>query len=334
MSILVTGGAGYIGSHTVAELLAHGEEVVVVDNLGTGHAASVLEAPFYEADIRNHDRIVHILREHAVDTVVHFAANSLVGESVKNPLKYYENNVAATARLLGAMLEANVKRIVFSSTAAVYGEPERTPIREDDATVPTNPYGETKLAIERMFHWCRQAYGLSSISLRYFNAAGAHPTLPIGEHHHPETHLIPIILQAALGQRPEVSIFGDDYPTVDGTCVRDYIHVMDLASAHRLAVERLRRLDESGGTTVAEAFNLGNGEGFSVKQVIDVAREVTGRIIPAVVGPRREGDPAVLVASSEKAREVLGWRPERADLREIVDSAWRWHRSHPHGYER
>ncbi|MCL6625848.1 UDP-glucose 4-epimerase GalE [Alicyclobacillus shizuokensis] len=333
MSILVTGGAGYIGSHTVAELLAHGEEVVVVDNLGTGHAASVLGAPFYEADIRDHDRIVHILREHAVDTVVHFAANSLVGESVKNPLKYYENNVAATARLLGAMLDANVKRIVFSSTAAVYGEPERTPIREDDATVPTNPYGETKLAIERMFHWCREAYGLSSISLRYFNAAGAHPTLPIGEHHNPETHLIPIILQAALGQRPEVSIFGDDYPTVDGTCVRDYIHVMDLASAHRLAVERLRRLEKSG-ETAAEAFNLGNGEGFSVKQVIDVAREVTGCAIPAVVGPRRAGDPAVLVASSDKAREVLGWRPERADLREIVDSAWRWHRSHPHGYER
>ncbi|MCL6631156.1 MAG: UDP-glucose 4-epimerase GalE [Alicyclobacillus herbarius] len=333
MSILVTGGAGYIGSHTVAELLAHGEQVVVVDNLGTGHAASVLDAPLYETDIRDYDQIVKILREHEVDTVVHFAANSLVGESVQNPLKYYENNVAATGQLLRAMLDADVKRIVFSSTAAVYGEPERTPIHEDDATVPTNPYGETKLAIERMFHWCRQAYGLSSISLRYFNAAGAHPTLPIGEHHNPETHLIPIILQVALGQRAEVSIFGDDYPTADGTCIRDYIHVMDLASAHRLAVSRLRLLAEAG-QAVTEAFNLGNGAGFSVKQVIDVAREVTGHPIPAVVGPRRGGDPAVLVASSDKARQVLGWRPEYTDLREIVASAWRWHSAHPAGYER
>jgi UDP-glucose 4-epimerase len=330
VSILVTGGAGYIGCHTVAELLAHGEKVVVVDSLGTGHASSVIGAPFYRADIRDKEALLTVMRQHAVDTVVHFAANSLVGESVKAPLKYYENNVAATAQLLSTMMEAGVKRIVFSSTAAVYGEPSRIPIHEDDPTVPTNPYGETKLAIERMLHWCHEAYGLKSISLRYFNAAGAHPDLPIGEHHNPETHLIPIILQVALGQRPEVAIFGDDYSTPDGTCIRDYIHVMDLASAHRLAVERLRTEDAGVG---AEAFNLGNGEGFSVKQVIEVARAVTGHPIPATVAPRRAGDPAVLVASSDKARQVLGWQPRYADLKTIVASAWEWHRTHPHGYE-
>ena len=327
MSVLVTGGAGYIGSHTVAELVAHGEEVVVIDNLRQGHRAAVQDVPLYEVDIRDTEKVGQILRDHKVDTVVHFAANSLVGESVQKPLQYYENNVAATAKLLSAMVDNGVLNIVFSSTAAVYGEPVRTPIHEDDPTVPTNPYGETKLAIERMFRWCHQAYGLKSISLRYFNAAGAHPTLPIGEDHNPETHLIPIVLQAALGQRPHVSIFGNDYPTQDGTCIRDYVHVMDLASAHRLSVNRLR----TGGGV--EAFNLGSGTGFSVQQVIDVAREVTGRDIPAVHSPRRPGDPAVLVASSDKAKQELGWQPQYDDLSTIVASAWAWHQSHPNGYE-
>ncbi|GMA50974.1 hypothetical protein GCM10025857_23310 [Alicyclobacillus contaminans] len=225
------------------------------------------------------------------------------------------------------MLENGVKRIVFSSTAAVYGEPVRTPIDEADPTVPTNPYGETKLAIERMFRWCHDAYGLQSVSLRYFNAAGAHPTLAIGEDHSPETHLVPIVLQAALGQRPHVAVFGNDYPTSDGTCIRDYIHVMDLASAHRLAVARLRSGD--GG---CEAFNLGSGTGYSVQQVIDVAREVTRRDIPVQQAPRRAGDPAVLVASSGRAKEVLGWQPLYNDLATIVASAWNWHQSHPNGY--
>jgi UDP-glucose 4-epimerase len=327
MSVLVTGGAGYIGSHTVAELVAHGEDVVVIDNLRQGHRAAVRDVPLYEVDIRDAEQVGRILRDHKVDTVVHFAANSLVGESVEKPLQYYENNVAATAKLLSAMVDNGVLNIVFSSTAAVYGEPVRTPIHEEDPTVPTNPYGETKLAIERMFRWCHQAYGLKSISLRYFNAAGAHPTLPIGEDHNPETHLIPIVLQAALGQRPHVSIFGNDYPTPDGTCIRDYVHVMDLASAHRLSVNRLR----TGGGV--EAFNLGSGTGFSVQQVIDVAREVTGRDILAVHSPRRPGDPAVLVASSDKAKQVLGWKPQYDDLSTIVASAWAWHQSHPNGYE-
>jgi UDP-glucose 4-epimerase len=326
MTVLVTGGAGYIGSHTVAELIAHGEDVVVIDNLRQGHREAVLDAPFYQVDIFDTEQVGRILREHNVDTVVHFAANSLVGESVRKPLDYYHNNVAGTAKLLSAMVENNVRNIVFSSTAAVYGEPVRIPIREEDPTVPTNPYGETKLAIERMFRWCHDAYGLNAISLRYFNAAGAHPELPIGEDHNPETHLIPIVLQTALGQREHVSIFGNDYPTPDGTCIRDYIHVMDLASAHRLAVHRLR---QNGGV---EVFNLGNGTGFSVQQVIDVAREVTGRTIPAVYAPRRAGDPAVLVASSDRAKQVLGWQPQYTELSDIIASAWRWHASHPHGY--
>ncbi|KPV44337.1 UDP-glucose 4-epimerase GalE [Alicyclobacillus ferrooxydans] len=329
MSILVTGGAGYIGSHTVAELLEHGEQVVVVDNLTTGHrgAVDVLQVPFYNVDIRDTEAMVQILRDHEVDTVVHFAANSLVGESVQDPLKYYENNVGATTKLLSAMVQAGVKNIVFSSTAAVYGEPEKSPIEERDRQQPTNPYGDTKLAIEKMLDWSYKAYGLKSIRLRYFNAAGAHPTVPIGEDHRPESHLVPIVLQAALGQREAVSVFGNDYPTPDGTCIRDYIHVMDLASAHRLAVLRLR--SEEGG---AESFNLGNGSGFSVKEVIEVARKVTGRAIPAVDVARRAGDPASLVASSTQARTMLGWEPQHAELEEIVASAWRWHQAHPNGY--
>ncbi|OPG14924.1 UDP-glucose 4-epimerase GalE [Ferroacidibacillus organovorans] len=328
MAILVTGGAGYIGSHTVAELKEHGEEVVVVDNLTTGHRGAVLDTPFYAMDLRDSEQMIAVLKKHNVDAVVHFAAYSLVGESVKSPLKYYENNVAATAKLLSAMVEAGVSRIVFSSTAAVYGEPERMPIEESAKKEPTNPYGETKLAIEKMLDWCYQAYGLKSIRLRYFNAAGAHATLPIGEDHRPESHLIPLVLQVALGQREAVSVFGDDYPTPDGTCIRDYVHVSDLASAHRLAVLRLR--SREGG---AESFNLGNAQGFSVNEVIEVARKVTGHPIPAVKVARRAGDPAALVASSQQAREMLGWQPKYTDLSSMVASAWTWHQAHPNGYE-
>ncbi len=329
MSLLVTGGAGYIGSHTVAELTAHGEEVVVVDNLETGHkgAIAVLDVPFYHIDIRDMVQMSKILREYDIDTVVHFAANSLVGESVQNPLKYYENNVAATGKLLSTMVETGVKNIVFSSTAAVYGEPSHVPIDEFDSKEPTNPYGDTKLAIEKMLDWSYRAYGLKSIRLRYFNAAGAHPTLQIGEDHRPESHLIPIVLQVALGKREFVSVFGNDYATEDGTCIRDYIHVMDLASAHRLAVQRLR--SSEGG---AESLNLGNGKGFSVKEVIEVSRLVTGRQIPAVDVERRKGDPAALVASSSLAKSKLGWQPKFADLATIVSSAWDWHKAHPDGY--
>lgn len=327
MTVLVTGGAGYIGSHTVAELLDHGEQVVVVDHLGQGHRNAIPgDVPFYGIDIRDETSLVDILARHQVDAVIHFAANSLVGESVKDPLKYYHNNVAATAQLLSAMVKQNVSQIVFSSTAAVYGEPVRTPIDEADPTQPTNPYGETKLAIEKMLRWCHQAYGTKSISLRYFNAAGAHPTQEIGEDHNPESHLIPIVLQTALGQRPEVPLFGDDYPTPDGTCIRDYIHVMDLASAHRLALYRLR---QGGG---AESFNLGNGQGFSVKEVVETARLVTGRSIPVTVNPRRAGDPAILVASSTLARTTLDWTPLYPSLEEIIRTAWAWHQAHPNGY--
>lgn len=330
MSILVTGGAGYIGSHTVAELLDHGEDVVVVDHLQQGHIGAIraLGVPFYPLDIRDTEPLTQVLRLHRVDTVVHFAANSLVGESVQNPLKYYENNVAATGKLLSAMMTADVKRIVFSSTAAVYGEPRHTPIEESLATVPTNPYGESKLAIERMLRWCYQAYDLQSISLRYFNAAGAHPGGHIGEDHNPESHLIPIVLQVALGMRETVSIFGSDYQTPDGTCIRDYIHVMDLASAHRLSVDRLRTADVS-----TEAYNLGSGQGFSVEEVVQVAREVTGHPIPVVKSPRREGDPAVLVASSRQAMDVLGWKPQHEQLKNIIASAYAWHQSHPGGFD-
>ncbi|MFC3773578.1 UDP-glucose 4-epimerase GalE [Paenibacillus sp. GCM10012303] len=327
MTILVTGGAGYIGSHTVAELISRGEHVVVVDNLVTGHRSAVSAAArFYEGDIRDASFLNRVFAENEIEAVIHFAASSLVGESVSNPLKYYDNNLLGTFSLVSAMAGHGVNKIVFSSTAATYGEPERVPIEETAPTRPESPYGETKLAMENLFRWCDQAYGIKFVSLRYFNACGAHPDGMIGEDHTPESHLIPIILQVPLGQREQIGIFGDDYPTEDGTCIRDYIHVMDLADAHLRALAYLRAGNSS------DIFNLGSGTGFSVRQVIELAREVTGHPIPAAVSPRRAGDPAVLIASSGKAQQVLEWKPRYNDLKTIIETAWNWHKEHPQGY--
>lgn len=327
MAILVCGGAGYIGSHAVAELLERGEEVVILDNLQKGHVAAISEdAKLYDGDLRDEPLLDVLFSENEIEAVMHFAADSLVGESVKEPLKYYDNNVAGAISLLKAMAKHGVKQIVFSSTAAVYGEPTEIPIKEEAVTNPTNPYGETKLAIEKLLKWCEPALDIHYVVLRYFNVAGAHPNGIIGEDHQPETHLIPIILEVALGKRDEISIFGDDYETEDGTCIRDYIHVMDLVDAHILALEKLRKTGESA------TYNLGNGNGFSVKEVIDVARKVTGHEIPAVVAPRRAGDPAKLVASSEKAKQELGWDPQHASLESMIESAWNWFQKHPDGY--
>lgn len=326
MAVLVTGGAGYIGSHTVAALHERGEEIVILDNLQQGHKEAVIAGKLYVGDLRDAAVLDQIFQENKIDAVIHFAANSLVGESMKVPGKYYHNNVYGTLCLLEKMNEYGVSRIVFSSTAATYGEPDRVPIDEYDRTVPTNAYGETKLAMEKMMNWFDVAHGVKSISLRYFNAAGAHDSGKIGEDHRPETHLVPIVLEAALGKRPHVSVFGTDYATADGTCIRDYIHVSDLADAHVLAVDRLR----SGADSAV--YNLGNGQGFSVKEVIDTARKVTGKEIPAVYEARRAGDPAVLVASSERARTELGWKPSRDKLEDIIESAWKWHEARPNGY--
>ncbi|WP_431087399.1 UDP-glucose 4-epimerase GalE [Paenibacillus sp. 8b26] len=326
MAILVTGGAGYIGSHTVAELLDRGEEVVVLDNLQTGHKAALLGGKLYEGDLRDKELLSRLFSENSIDAVIHFAANSLVGESMQNPGKYYDNNVFGALSLLEAMKDAGVHRIVFSSTAATYGEPEKVPIEEGDRTEPTNVYGETKLMMERMMSWFDKVLGIKYVSLRYFNAAGAHESGKIGEDHRPESHLIPLVLQTALKQRPHIAVFGEDYATPDGTCIRDYIHVSDLADAHVRAVNYLREGHDSN------VFNLGNGQGFSVKEVIETARKVTGLDIPVVTEPRRAGDPAVLVASSDKARSVLGWSPARTQLEDIMSGAWGWHQSHPQGY--
>lgn len=327
MSILVLGGAGYIGSHTVYELIAKGEDVVVVDNLETGHREAVHPmARFYEGDIRNRAFVDSVFEQEKIEAVIHFAANSLVGESMTNPLKYYDNNVNGTKVLLESMIAHDVKKIVFSSTAATYGEPENIPILESDKTCPTNAYGETKLSMEKMMKWTDVAHGLKYVALRYFNACGAHESGEIGEAHNPESHLIPLILQVPLGKREFISIFGDDYDTEDGTCIRDYIHVTDLAQAHILAVKYLLEGNESN------TFNLGNGVGFSVKEVIETAKKATGLPIASKIVERRAGDPARLVASSEKARKVLGWNPEHADLEEIIASAWKWHSTHPNGF--
>jgi len=326
MAILVTGGAGYIGSHTVAELLDVSEEVVIVDNLSKGHKKAVLGGKFYEGDIRDDDFLDKVFKENDIEAVIHFAAYSLVGESVQDPLKYYNNNVVSTLKLLTKMKDYGVKKLVFSSTAATYGEPENIPILETDSTFPTNPYGETKLSVEKALKWADKAYGIKYVSLRYFNAAGAHISGKIGEDHNPESHLIPIVLQAALGKRSEVSIFGEDYDTPDGSCIRDYIHVTDLAQAHILALGKLRNSAESC------IYNLGNGHGFSVKEVISIAREVTGVDIKAVTSERRPGDPAVLVASSEKIRKELNWQPKYGDLHKIIETAWNWHKNNPDGF--
>lgn len=328
MAILVCGGAGYIGSHVVKLLAENNEEVVVIDNLETGHVDAVDERAILElGDLKDEEFLNRVFSKHKIDGVIDFAAFSLVGESVFEPLKYFENNFYGTLCLLKAMKKYDINNIVFSSTAATYGEAENIPILETDKTEPTNPYGESKLAVEKMFKWAANAYGLKYTVLRYFNVAGAYPTGEIGEAHSCETHLIPIILQVALGQREKIGIYGDDYPTEDGTCIRDYIHVMDLADAHLLALNRLK----NGGDS--QIFNLGNGEGFSVKQVIEVARKITKHSIPAEVSPRRAGDPAKLVASSKKATEMLNWKPKYNKLEQIIESAWNWHKNNPNGYE-
>ncbi len=325
--ILVTGGAGYIGSHCVRELLAQGFDVAVVDNLATGHRSAIdPRARFFEGDIRDKAFLDGVFSEIKPEAVIHFAAFSLVGVSMQQPLAYYNNNVHGSEVLLTSMIENGVTKIVFSSTAATYGEATCEQITEDCPTVPTNTYGETKLAIEKMMKWCDRAFGLKFTALRYFNVAGADGSGEIGEDHSPETHLIPIILQVPLGKREKLSIFGDDYDTPDGTCIRDYIHVSDLARAHILALKRLLAGGES------DIFNLGSGSGFSVLEMLTAARKVTGHPIPAEVSPRRAGDPARLVASSAKARAVLGWTPEFDSVEKIIEDAWRWHQSHPQGY--
>jgi UDP-glucose 4-epimerase len=324
MRVLVTGGAGYIGSVVAEQLVADGHEVVVYDNLSKGHQDAVVEgAELIEGDLIDVEMLNRTLNDRAIEAVIHMAASSLVGESVDHPSKYYHNNVIAGLVLLDAMLACDVRQLVFSSTAAVYGEPEAQPIEESAPAKPTNPYGETKLTFEHALHWFDRAYGLHYASLRYFNAAGA--TVNCGEDHDPETHIIPITLQVAAGKRPAVEIYGEDYPTPDGTCIRDYIHVVDLARAH---IQALDALGEG-----SRIYNLGcGGAGYSVKDVIETARRVTGREIPTNTGPRRAGDPAILVASSDRIRSELGWEPQFQNLELIIDSAWRWMQEHPDGY--
>jgi len=325
MRVLVTGGAGYIGSVVAEELLQAGHHVVVFDNLSRGHRQAVPKnAELVVGDMADRACLDQLLRSRAIDAVMHFAALIEAGESMKAPEEFFRNNTSNALTLLEAMLAARVKRFVFSSTAALYGNPERTPIEEDDPVLPTNPYGESKLLVERMLAWFHQIHGLRYASLRYFNAAGASRP-DQGEAHQPETHLIPRILQVALGRAEHVNIFGTDYPTPDGTCVRDYIHVCDLARAHLLALQALEKSSPL-------IYNLGNGRGFSVREVVEVARTVTGHPVPVIESPRRAGDPAVLIASSKKIRRELGWQPRFPDLKSIVESAWQWHRKHPDGY--
>ena len=325
MSILITGGAGYIGSAAVHDLIARGESVVVIDNLVYGHREAVpASVPFYEGNIGDKDLIAKILGEHEIDSCMHFSAYAYVGESVEKPQKYFENNVTQTLHLLDVLLERGVTNFVFSSTCATYGVPQYTPIDEAHPQWPVNPYGWTKLMVERVLETYDKAHGLRFVALRYFNAAGA--SEHCGEDHEPETHLIPLVLKAALGKIPHVSIFGDDYDTPDGTAIRDYIHISDLSQAHMLALEHLR----NGG---ASAFiNLGNGSGYSVKEVVGAAHRVTGLEIPVQIAPRRAGDPPQLVGDSRKAREVLGWKPQYPKLEKIIESAWKWHQENPDGY--
>jgi UDP-glucose 4-epimerase len=326
MRVLVVGGAGYIGSVATEMLCEAGHTVVVYDNLVKGHRSAVDErASFVEGDLGDAALLEQTLREHDINAVMHFAAHSLVGESMENAVKYFDNNISTGVTLLGIMARCGVKMLVFSSSAATYGMPENSPIKETDPANPINPYGESKLLFERIMRWCDQIHGIKFVSLRYFNAAGA--SEKFGEVHDPETHIIPIVLQVALGQRAQAQIYGDDYPTPDGTAVRDYIHVIDLADAH---IRALKWLVDGGESQI---FNLGNGAGFSVKEVVETARQVTGHEIPAQVSPRRPGDPPVLVASSEKIIEKLGWQPRYPELADIIRTAWDWHRRHPMGYE-
>lgn len=328
MAILVCGGAGYIGSHTVKKLLDAGEDVIVADNLSTGHRTALNPAvKFYECDIRDKSALTKIFAENQIEAVFHFAAFIEAGESVKLPLKYFSNNVYGMQILLEAMVERGVDKIIFSSSAAVYGEPKKIPISEDDETFPVNPYGDSKLIMEMMIRRVGAAHGVKFVSLRYFNASGASEDGTIGEDHHPESHLIPLILQVPLGKRDHITIFGTDYPTPDGTCIRDYIHVLDLADAHLRALNYLR------GDGLSDFFNLGSGQGFSVKQIIDAAEKVTGRKIKTELGERREGDPARLIASSDKARNILGWTPQFDDVEKIIATAWNWHSLHPQGFD-
>lgn len=327
MNVLVTGGAGYIGSHTVHELTRSGTRVAVYDNLSKGHEGALPTAvPLIRGDIRDRELLSRTLKDYCIDTVIHFAADSLVGESMQQPSKYYNNNVVATLALLDTLVASGVGKIVFSSTAAVYGEPETWPITEDMPTAPTNVYGRTKLVIEQMLADFSMAYKLSYVSLRYFNAAGALSGGIIGEDHAPETHLIPLILQTALGQREAISVYGTDYPTPDGTCIRDYIHISDLADAH------VKALNHLAGGGQSRVYNLGSETGFSVKEVIDKAKAVTGLDFPVREAGRRAGDPAVLVASSARIRSELAWQPQLSDLGSIIGSAWQWHKNHPAGY--
>ncbi|MFY9647251.1 MAG: UDP-glucose 4-epimerase GalE [Terriglobales bacterium] len=329
MKVLVTGGAWYIGSVVAGELLEAGHEVVVFDNLSRGYRQAVPKgAELVVGDLADRGSLDELLRSRAIEAVVHLAALIEAGESMKAPEQFFRNNTANALTLFEAMLGAGVKRLVFSSTAALYGNPLRTPIEEGDLLQPTNAYGESKLLVERMLAWFHQIHGLRYASLRYFNAAGA--SCPDqGEAHRPESHLIPRILQVALGRAEHINVFGTDYPTADGTCVRDYIHVIDLARAHILALEALGRTDDNSAPLV---YNLGNGQGFSVREVVEVARAVSGHAIPVIEAPCRAGDPAVLIASSQKIRRELGWQPKFQDLKSIVESAWHWHRTHPDGY--
>jgi len=326
MKVLVTGGAGYIGSHVVDMLIDRGYEVVVYDNLYTGHQEAVhKKAAFYKGDLLDRARLAEVFAAHKFDGILHFASHTLVGESMEKPWLYLRANVVAGSNLLDEAAQQGVKRFILSSTANLFDDPERIPIVAEERIVPGSPYGESKYMIERQLHWMDRIYGLKYCCLRYFNASGAHPMGHIGEDHTPEYHLIPIILQVALGQREKLTIFGDDYPTPDGTCIRDYIHVIDLAEAHILALEAL-------ADGQSRKYNLGNGKGYSIMEVLQTARDITGHPIPATVGARRPGDPATLIADSTRIMQELGWHPEFGSLRQIIETAWNWHRSHPKGY--
>ncbi|MEI6913590.1 MAG: UDP-glucose 4-epimerase GalE [Armatimonadota bacterium] len=324
--ILITGGLGYVGSHAVRHLVEQGRELLVFDNLIYGHVQANSGAPYVIGELMALQDLKRIFERYKIDTVMHFAAFAAVGESVAEPKKYFDNNVRAGLNLLEVMLQHDCRRIVFSSTCAIFGEPVEIPISEEHPTNPTNPYGESKLFFEKVLKWYDQAYGLKSTCLRYFNAAGAHPSGEIGEDHTPERHLIPLAIGAATGNHAPLTIFGNDYPTPDGTCIRDYIHVSDLAQAHLLALEKMEKGDSS------EAYNLGNGNGYSVLEVINAVKEVTGKDVPHKFGDRRAGDPARLIGSSKKAAQNLKWKPKYGDLQTIVETAWKWHQSHPRGY--